>query len=90
MYLAGNEKSPTFAPAIERDAAVLEILKTKERKRELHFRKNFLKIFSEKFWRFKKSPYLCIRFRKDGDKEEFFERFRYEQASSTRLLIIYR
>ena len=28
MDLAGNEKSSTFAPAIERDAAVIEILKT--------------------------------------------------------------
>ena len=48
-----------------------------------HFKKNFLKKTSKKFWWFKKSPYLCIRFRKDSDKEEFFERFRYEQASST-------
>ena len=29
MDLAGNEKSSTFAPAIERDAAVIEILKNK-------------------------------------------------------------
>ena len=29
MDLAGNKKSSTFAPAIERDAAVIEILKTK-------------------------------------------------------------
>ena len=50
MDLAGNEKSSTFAPAIERDAAVIEILKTKERKHELPLQKNFLKIFSEKFW----------------------------------------
>ena len=48
--LAGNEKSSTFAPAIERDAAVIEILKTKERKHELPLQKTFLKIFSEKFW----------------------------------------
>ena len=27
--LVGMEKSPTFAPAIERDAAVIEILKVK-------------------------------------------------------------
>ena len=27
--LVGNGKSPTFAPAIERDAAVIEILKVK-------------------------------------------------------------
>ena len=31
MDLAGNEKSSTFAPAIERGAAVIEILKTKMR-----------------------------------------------------------
>ena len=48
--------------------------------------KTFLKISSEKFWWFRKSPYLCIRFRKESHKEEFFERFRYEQASSTRLV----
>ena len=51
----------------------------------LRRKKTFLKISSEKFWWFKKSPYLCIRFRKGGHKEEFFERFRYKQASSTRL-----
>ena len=28
-YLVGNDKSSTFAPAIERDAAVIEILKVK-------------------------------------------------------------
>ena len=88
MDLAGNEKSPTFAPAIERDAAVIEILKTKERKHELPLQK---KLFENFFWKVlvvqKKSPYLCIRFRKDSDKEEFFERFRYEQASSTRLTL---
>ena len=28
-------------------------------------------------------PYLCIRFPKESRKEEFFERFRYKQASST-------
>ena len=48
--------------------------------------KTFLKISSEKFWWFGKSPYLCIRFWKESHKEEFFERFRYEQASSTRLV----
>ena len=36
-----------------------------------------------------KKLYLCIRFPKGtAFKEEFFERFRYKQASSTRLLII--
>ena len=28
-------------------------------------------------------PYLCIRFPKESLEEEFFERFRYKQASST-------
>ena len=83
MYLAGNEKSSTFAPAIERDAAVIEMLKTKERKHELPLQKKLFEKTSEKFWQFKKSPYLCIRFRNESHKEEFFERFRYEQASST-------
>ena len=48
MDLVGMWKSSTFAPAIERDAAVIEILKTKERKHGLPLQKNFLKIFSEK------------------------------------------
>ena len=39
---------------------------------------------SKKFWWFRKSPYLCIRFPKESHKEEFFERFRYKQASSTK------
>ncbi len=30
-YLVGNDKSSTFAPAIERDAVQIEILKTKLR-----------------------------------------------------------
>ena len=42
------------------------------------FQKNF-----KKFWRFKKMPYLCVRFPKESLEEEFFERFRYKQASST-------
>ena len=29
MHLVGNDKSSTFAPAIERDAVQIEILKTK-------------------------------------------------------------
>ena len=87
MHLVGMQKSSTFAPAIERDAAVIEILK-QSWGYELPLLKNFLKKnFEKSFGGSKKSPYLCIRFRKDGDKEEFFERFRYEQASSTRLLI---
>ena len=48
MDLAGNEKSPNFAPAIERDAAVIEILKTKERKHELPLQKKLFENFSRK------------------------------------------
>ena len=82
------EKSSTFAPAIERDAVQIEILK-QSLGYELPLQKKlFEKKLLKSFGSSKKTPYLCIRFRKDGDKEEFFERFRYEQASSTRLLII--
>ena len=48
-----------------------------------HSRNFFLKKSSKKFGGYKNSPYLCIRFLKESHKEEFFERFRYEQASST-------
>ena len=48
-------------------------------------KKLFFKISSKKFGGYKNSPYLCIRFLKEAVKEEFFERFRYEQASSTTL-----
>ena len=48
MDLAGNEKSSTFAPAIERDAAVIEILKAKLGLQN-HSKKTFLKISSKKF-----------------------------------------
>ena len=51
---------------------------------ETHFKKTFKKN-SKSFGGFKNSPYLCIRFLDESYKEEFFERFRYEQASSTRL-----
>ena len=64
----------------------LEMVKTKMRF-ETYFKKTFLKKNFEKFWRFKNKPYLCIRFRKESRKEEFFERFRYEQASSTILTL---
>ena len=87
MHLVGMCKSSTFAPAIERDAVQIEILKQSWGYELPLQKKLFLKISSEKFWQFKKSPYLCIRFRNESHKEEFFERFRYEQASSTRLLI---
>ena len=42
-YLVGMWKSSTFAPAIERDAAVIEILKVKLG--SLPLKKNFLKNF---------------------------------------------
>ena len=61
----------------------LEIVKIKMRL-ETHFEKKlFLKKTQKKFGGFKNSPYLCIRFLNESHKEEFFERFRYEQASST-------
>ena len=82
-YLVGMWKSSTFAPAIERDAAVIEILKVKLGFQN-HSKKTFFwKKSSKKFGGYKNSPYLCIRFLKESHKEEFFERFRYEQASST-------
>ena len=43
----GNGKSSTFAPAIERDAAVIEILKTKLGSSN-RFKKNFFKKFLQK------------------------------------------
>ena len=42
--LVGMQKSSTFAPAIERDAAVIEILKVKLGSSNL-LKKNFLKNF---------------------------------------------
>ena len=61
----------------------LEMVKIKMRL-ETHFEKKlFLKKTQKKFGGFKNSPYLCIRFLNESHKEEFFERFRYEQASST-------
>ena len=86
MHLVGMQKSSTFAPAIERDAVQIEILK-QSLGYELPLKKNVLKKTSEKFGGFKNSPYLCIRFRNESVKEEFFERFRYEQASSTILTL---
>ena len=47
--LVGMQKSSTFAPAIERDAAVIEILKVKLGSFNL-LEKNFLKNFFEKVW----------------------------------------
>ena len=77
------QKSPTFAPAIERDAAVIEILKVKSGSSNL-LKKNFLKNFFEKVLVVRnKVLTFASAFENDSDKEEFFERFRYEQASST-------
>ena len=47
MDLVGIQKSPTFASAIERDAAVIEILKVKLG--SSNHSKNFLKKSSKKF-----------------------------------------
>ena len=55
------------------------------------FKKNFLKKKLRKsFGSSKIVLTFASAFEKKAIKEEFFERFRYEQASSTRLLIIYR
>ena len=43
MHLVGNDKSSTFAPAIERDAVQIEILKTEMRIWTSASKKNFLK-----------------------------------------------
>ena len=67
--LAGNEKSSTFAPAIERDAAVIEILKTKERKRELPLQKNFFDFFLKSFGSSKKVLTFASAFEKMAIKK---------------------
>ena len=54
------------------------------------FKKNFLKKLLKSFGGSKKVLTFASAFETKAFKEEFFERFRYEQASSTRLLIIYR
>ena len=46
--MAGNEKSSTLAPAIERDAAVIEVLKTKMGIWALPLEKKLFEIF---FWK---------------------------------------
>ena len=48
VCLVGMEKTSTFAPAIERDAAVIEILKAKLGSSK-PLKKTFLKISSKKF-----------------------------------------
>ena len=63
----------------------LEMVKTKMRL-ETHFKKNFLKKNFEKVLVVSKIVLTFVSaFSKKAHKEEFFERFRYEQASSTRL-----
>ena len=80
--LVGMEKSSTFAPAIERDAAVIEILKVKSGSSNL-LKKLFEKFLLKSLVVKNKVLTFASAFENDSDKEEFFERFRYEQASST-------
>ena len=81
--LVGNGKSSTFAPAIERDAAVIEILKVKLGSSN-HSKKTFLKKNLQKSLVVRnKVLTFASAFENDSNQEEFFERFRYEQASST-------
>ena len=54
MHLVGNDKSSTFAPAIERDAVQIEILKTKLRIWTSASKKNFLKKLQKSFGSSKK------------------------------------
>jgi len=59
-------KSSNFAPAFERETRMsIEMMETEMRLEPP--RKNFFeKKTSKKFWQFKNSPYLCIRFRKES------------------------
>ena len=54
-------------------------------------KKLFEKFLRKSFGSSKKVLIFASAFENDSDKEEFFERFRYEQASSTRLcqMIVY-
>ena len=81
--LVGNNKSSTFAPAIERDAAVIEMLKVKLGLLSLLKKKLFEKKLLKSLVVRNKVLTFASAFENDSDKEEFFERFRYEQASST-------
>ena len=81
-YLVGMWKSSTFAPAIERDAAVIEILKVKLGSSN-YSKKLFEKFLLKSLVVRNKVLTFASAFENDSDKEEFFERFRYEQASST-------
>ena len=67
----------------ERDAAVIEIL-NRVRVLNLPVEKNFFqKKLAKSFGSSKKSLTFASAFENESYKEEFFERFRYEQASST-------
>ena len=77
------QKSSTFAPAIERDAAVIEILKVKLGPSNLLKKKLFEKFLRKSLVVRNKVLTFASAFENDSNKEEFFERFRYEQASST-------
>ena len=55
MHLVGNDKSSTFAPAIERDAVQIEILKQSWGYELPLQKKTFLKKTSKKFWWLKKN-----------------------------------
>ena len=57
---------------------------------ELPVQKNFLKKLRKSFGSSEKVLTFASAFEKKVFKEEFFERFRYEQASSTRLLTLSR
>ena len=81
--LVGNGKSSTFAPAIEIDAAVIEILKVKLGSSNLLEKKLFEKFLRKSLVVRNKVFTFASAFENDSNKEEFFERFRYEQASST-------
>ena len=67
----------------ERDAAVIEILKVKLGSSNLLKKKLFEKFLRKDLVVKNKVLTFASAFENDSDKEEFFERFRYEQASST-------
>ena len=83
MYLVGMWKSSIFAPAIERDAAVIEILKVKLGSSNHSKKKLFEKFLLKSLVVRNKVLTFASAFENDSNQEEFFERFRYEQASST-------
>ena len=66
----------------ERDAAVIEILKVKLGS-SYHSKKLFKKFLLKSLVVRNKVLTFASAFENDSNQEEFFERFRYEQASST-------